>query len=144
MQTNGSSDKLSALKAFRRANNLCFTCGEKWTGRNHKCPTQVPIHVIQELLDAVQVETEVDYSSEEEDSEPAVGQVVMSIQSPSADCSAVKSEKKNRGVLLTLRRCSFCWIQVMLEPSSVRSLQLKLLKNKSLVMQCTLLLLMEI
>jgi hypothetical protein len=45
-QANATSDKLVALKAYRRANNLCFTCGEKWTGRNHKCPTQVPLHVI--------------------------------------------------------------------------------------------------
>ena len=46
-QNSASSDKLTTLKAYRRANNLCFTCGEKWTGRNHKCPTQVPLHIIE-------------------------------------------------------------------------------------------------
>jgi len=96
VQTNGNSDKLSALKAYRRANNLCFTYGEKWTDTNHKCPTQVPIHVIQELLEAVQVETDLDYSSREEDSKPHAGQVIMAIQSPTAGCSTVKSDKKNR------------------------------------------------
>jgi hypothetical protein len=55
-QGNSTSDKLVALKAYRRANNLCFTCGEKWSGRNHKCPTRVPLHIIQELLDAVQLD----------------------------------------------------------------------------------------
>lgn len=41
----------ATLKAHRKANGLCFVCGEKWTGRNHKCPNQVPRHVIQELRD---------------------------------------------------------------------------------------------
>lgn len=30
-------DKLSTLKAYRRARGLCFKCGEKW-GPGHKCP----------------------------------------------------------------------------------------------------------
>jgi hypothetical protein len=68
-QANATSDKLVALKAYRRANNLCFTYGEKWTGRNHKCPTQVPLHVIQELLEAIQVDQDLDYTSSDEDSE---------------------------------------------------------------------------
>jgi hypothetical protein len=43
-------DKWSALKAFRKANGLCFICGEKW-GKGHKCPTQVSLNVIQEVMD---------------------------------------------------------------------------------------------
>jgi hypothetical protein len=66
-------DKLVALRSFRRANNLCFTCGEKWTGKGHKCPTQVSIHVLQELMDAIHVEPDSDFESNEEDSEVAVG-----------------------------------------------------------------------
>lgn len=100
VQTNGNSDKLSALKAYRRANSLCFTYGEKWTGRNHKCPTQVPTHVIHKLLEVVQVETDLDYSSREEDSELHAGQVIMAIQSPAPGCSTVKSDKKNRTLRL--------------------------------------------
>jgi hypothetical protein len=95
-----ASDKLSALKAFRRANNLCFVCGEKWTGRNHKCPTQVPIHVIQELLEAVQIEPELDYSSSEEDSEANGGQVVMAVTPICPVQSAVGMSKKNRTLRL--------------------------------------------
>jgi hypothetical protein len=45
-------DKLEALHSFRKSKGLCFTCGEKWS-RTHKCPTQVPLHVLEELLDAL-------------------------------------------------------------------------------------------
>lgn len=27
-------------------------CGEKW-GKNHKCPTQIPLHILEEILEAV-------------------------------------------------------------------------------------------
>jgi len=73
-------DKLAALRSFRRANNLCFTCGEKWTGRGHKCPTHVSIHVLQEFMDAVHVEPEADYATDDEDTEVDAGQVVMAVQ----------------------------------------------------------------
>lgn len=79
-KTGDSEDKLATLKAFRRANNLCFTCGEKWTGKGHKCPTQVSIHVLQELLDAIHAESDPDSESNDEDSEVAAGQVVMTVQ----------------------------------------------------------------
>jgi hypothetical protein len=32
------SEKLEALRNYRRKNGLCFKCGEKW-GQQHKCPT---------------------------------------------------------------------------------------------------------
>ena len=41
-----SDDKLVALRSYRRANGLCFTCGEKWIGKGHKCLTHVNIHVL--------------------------------------------------------------------------------------------------
>jgi hypothetical protein len=41
------NDKMVALFAHMKANGLCFTCGEKWTRKNHKCPEQVPIHILQ-------------------------------------------------------------------------------------------------
>lgn len=46
-------DKLATLKNFRRQNGLCFKCGNKWS-KDHKCPPQVPLHVIEELLDALE------------------------------------------------------------------------------------------
>jgi hypothetical protein len=48
-----SEDKLAALKNFRRRNGLCFKCGNKWS-KEHKCPPQVALHVIEELLDALE------------------------------------------------------------------------------------------
>ena len=45
-------DKLAALRAQKRQLGLCMKCGEKW-GRQHKCPTQIPLHILEEFLDAV-------------------------------------------------------------------------------------------
>jgi hypothetical protein len=44
-------DEMTALLAYRRSKGLCFTCGDKWTGRTHKCPDQVPLQVIQEVME---------------------------------------------------------------------------------------------
>ncbi|XP_025825540.1 uncharacterized protein LOC112900963 [Panicum hallii] len=41
-------DKMSALKAYRRAKGLFYKCGEKWNP-NHKCPTAVSLHAIEEV-----------------------------------------------------------------------------------------------
>jgi ATP-dependent protease Clp ATPase subunit len=38
---------------LRKKNGLCFKCGAKW-GHNHKCPNQVPLHVLEEVLDALE------------------------------------------------------------------------------------------
>jgi hypothetical protein len=46
---------LSNLKALRRARGGCFKCGAKW-GRNHKCSQHVPLHVMEELLEVLQME----------------------------------------------------------------------------------------
>lgn len=51
-------DKLQSLKAFRRENELCFKCGEKW-GHNHECPPQVPLHVLDEIWDAMEPISEI-------------------------------------------------------------------------------------
>ena len=48
-------DKLSTLKEFRKKNGLCFKCGNKWAP-GYKCPQQVPLHVIEEILDALVTE----------------------------------------------------------------------------------------
>ena len=47
--------KVTALKNYRRAKGLCFTCGEKW-GPGHKCSTTVPLHVVEEFLAMLQPE----------------------------------------------------------------------------------------
>jgi hypothetical protein len=48
-------DKLAALRAQRREQGLCMKCGGKW-GRAHKCPNQVPLHILEELLDVMNTE----------------------------------------------------------------------------------------
>jgi hypothetical protein len=43
-----TTDKLSELRQYRRAQGLCDRCAEKWF-RGHKCPATVQLHVMQEL-----------------------------------------------------------------------------------------------
>lgn len=54
-----TDDKLASLKQFRRKNGLCFKCGGKW-GPNHTCPETVPLHVLEELWEALELSTSVD------------------------------------------------------------------------------------
>lgn len=42
-------DKLRALRAYRKAKGLCFTCGERW-GHGHVCAATVQLHVVEELV----------------------------------------------------------------------------------------------
>lgn len=51
-QKSDTEEKLSALKQYRRKNGLCFKCGEKWS-TTHQCPEQIPLHVLEELWDAL-------------------------------------------------------------------------------------------
>jgi hypothetical protein len=74
---NDSEDKLAALKSFRRKNGLCFKCGEKW-GAGHKCPNQISIHVLEELLEAVD---DIEMDSAEDFSELSEPETVMAMGS---------------------------------------------------------------
>lgn len=49
-------NKYSSLKAMLRAKGLCFKCREKYTGPNHKCPDTVPLHILEEFIDLLQLE----------------------------------------------------------------------------------------
>jgi hypothetical protein len=48
-------ERMAALRAFRRAKDLCIRCAEKWH-RDHKCSPTVQLHVVQELLDVFQLD----------------------------------------------------------------------------------------
>ena len=72
--------------------------GEKWTGRNHECPTHIPIHVIQELMEVVQCEEEPDYDSSEEDVEASARQVIMAMQASSDLQKGSRGNRKLRFV----------------------------------------------
>lgn len=77
-----TDDKLAMLKAFRRRNGLCFKCGEKW-GPAHKCPTHVSLHVLEELLDAMDIMA----SAEDEQTDveiPDEEQAVLTVQTEPA------------------------------------------------------------
>jgi hypothetical protein len=78
-----SEDKLASLKQFRRKNGLCFKCGGKWAP-NHTCPDQVPIHVLEELWEAIQ-------SRDEEDPDEIPSEIqsaedtILAVQSPTSE-----------------------------------------------------------
>lgn len=52
-ERRGMDDKLRALRSYRRARGLCYTCGEKWS-REHKCAATVQLHVVEELWDMLE------------------------------------------------------------------------------------------
>jgi hypothetical protein len=56
---------------FRKANGLCYTCGKKWTGRAHKCPEHVPLHVVQEVFEAFLLDQTSDTDSIDGDTDTA-------------------------------------------------------------------------
>jgi hypothetical protein len=62
IETVKVDDKVEALRAYRRSKNLCFTCGEKYS-RSHKCPPTVPLHIIEELLEVLQIQDGSDSTS---------------------------------------------------------------------------------
>lgn len=61
-----AEDKLSALRAYRRAKGLCYTCGERYN-RDHKCGPTVQLHVVEELLEMLSAPS-VDNSGDEQSS----------------------------------------------------------------------------
>jgi len=57
VQSSSDQDKLTALKAYRRAMGQCYKCGDKWS-RGHSCPQAVQLHVVQELWELFQLHTD--------------------------------------------------------------------------------------
>lgn len=51
--TRTTNDKIAALRNYRRAKGLCFTCGERYS-RDHKFQPTVQLHVVQEMVDFFQ------------------------------------------------------------------------------------------
>jgi hypothetical protein len=79
-----TDDKWAALRAYRKAHGLCFTCGERWA-RDHQCKGTVQLHVIQEILGLFPPEeTEHEQSSSSESSaELQLLTTVTAIKDPS-------------------------------------------------------------
>jgi hypothetical protein len=88
-------DKWSTLKSYRRANGLCFVCGEKWQGKNNKCLEQVPVHMVQELLEMFQLSA--DPESDMSDTKLDTEQVVLLVEEQcKPELSATKKRKTMR------------------------------------------------
>lgn len=86
---------MAALLAFRKSKGLCFTCGEKWIGFKHKCPEQVPIQVIRELMEILQD----DSSSDSEVGDSKTGNIddcVLLVQASSRNTTNVKRRRTIR------------------------------------------------
>jgi hypothetical protein len=53
-----TDDRWAALRNYRKARGLCFTCGERWS-RDHQCKGTVQLHVLQEVLELFPEESSV-------------------------------------------------------------------------------------
>jgi hypothetical protein len=71
-QKGSAEEKWQSLRAYRRAKNLCFTCGDKYH-REHRCKNTVPLHIVQEMVDYMQPFV----SDEDEEEERQVEQPVQ-------------------------------------------------------------------
>jgi hypothetical protein len=49
-----ADERWAALRAQRRAQGLCMRCAGKWS-RDHQCPPQVQLNVVQELMELFQL-----------------------------------------------------------------------------------------
>uniref|UniRef100_A0ACD5UVC4 Uncharacterized protein n=1 Tax=Avena sativa TaxID=4498 RepID=A0ACD5UVC4_AVESA len=92
-----AEDKLAALRNYRRARGLCFTCGERWS-REHRCGPTVQLHVVEELLAMVQPE---------EKSPPAIDQAGSDAESQFMHISQAAAEGSQAATTMRLQG----WIQ---------------------------------
>lgn len=86
-------DKWNALKAYRKANDLCFTCGEKW-GWGYTCPDKIPLNVVQELLEMCQLSATNDSGDSDNEIDPEDSILAVTDQSPQMTTSAQSKKRK--------------------------------------------------
>uniref|UniRef100_A0ACD5ZDX5 Uncharacterized protein n=1 Tax=Avena sativa TaxID=4498 RepID=A0ACD5ZDX5_AVESA len=89
-----AEDKLAALRNYRRARGLCFTCGERWS-REHRCGLTVQLHVVEELLAMVQPEEAPEQPQERAGSDTA--SQFMHISQAAADGGQAASTMRLQG-----------------------------------------------
>ncbi|CAN6252343.1 unnamed protein product [Urochloa humidicola] len=87
--------KWASLLAHRKANGLFYTCGEKWTGKGHKCPDQVPIHMLQELMEMFHLDIPSDAASSDSDED----QDEVCVVAVEGEPVEVKKQKKKRNTM---------------------------------------------
>jgi len=81
-------DKLDFLMAYRKEKGLCFKCGDKWS-KQHKCSPQVPLHIIEELLEVIDYPDT--YESDSDDITTPVGSSLMAIAD---ECSSLTKHRR--------------------------------------------------
>jgi hypothetical protein len=109
-------DKWAALKSFRKANGVCFTCGEKW-GKGHKCPTHVSINVIQEFMELLDSDSEGNSSESDSVGDDLCALTTNPTQESHQLCQSPKKRK-------TMRVRGFIWKQellILLDSGSART-----------------------
>lgn len=125
------------------SHGLCFTCGDKWTGKSHKCPAQIPQHVVQEMVDLFQLDisSETDHTDSEGD-QPE--DCVMVVQNCPEQQDQLKHRRRKtmRFKGMISKKYSFFWILVVLAPSSAKTWHLSFINIFNHVKHYSLLLLM--
>lgn len=109
--TVDTDDKVASLKQFRRKNGLCFKCGGKWA-LNHTCPEQVPIHVLEELWDALEIQT-TDDLDEVQSELVSTDETVMAVQ------EKIDNAKARRQTLKLLAQVGKQQVLVLVDPGSI-------------------------
>lgn len=75
-------ERYENLRSLCRAQGLCMNCGEK-RGTEHKCPRNVPLHVLEELMEVLQLEGD-DTEIRDGDSKNSEEEILMSISQSAA------------------------------------------------------------
>lgn len=84
-------DKLDSLKAYRRSKGLCLVCGEKYS-KIHKCPEQIPLHVIEELMDVLPGSTVFGKDNNDSESEPDDLMLIAAVTAPTVSTASSKTK----------------------------------------------------
>ena len=93
-----SDEKWAAIKAYRKANGLFYICGEKW-GHGHKCPPNVPLKVIQEIMEIFQLDDTPD-SKADDQAQSVSDEVILIVQS-----TVVGNSQQKKGNTIRFRGC---------------------------------------
>uniref|UniRef100_A0A0A8ZHS9 Retrotransposon gag domain-containing protein n=1 Tax=Arundo donax TaxID=35708 RepID=A0A0A8ZHS9_ARUDO len=90
------TDKLAALRAYRRAQGLCVKCAEKWH-KDHRCAKTVQLHVLQDLWELFQLDDE--DCSQSAGSNVAEEQVFMALSKAAVTGSEAPRTMRIMGVI---------------------------------------------
>lgn len=105
------NDKIANLKQYRRGNGLSYKCGGKWS-TTHTCPDQVPLHVLEELWDALASSNNQDAEDTTEE-QIEIKNPVCILQKPSS------SKAQKRQTLKLLTKIGKQQVLVLVDSSSI-------------------------